>query len=186
MTCPTNPFSRFINIPKKKQKSAGAAFNERCAERKKVKAATQGNVVSEFIKKYEIKNTVSYIDIPIQETPITVDNFFIRSKGWFVELQEIPKDFNLFFSSKKSSYYTNTEQTELIRVSDHWGRNINFCAWYLIGYEPISAYKWRKEYGKGPRIGKICFSEFFVNNHFRRKQLHRKKREGVSYETVSK
>lgn len=116
-------------------------------------------------KKQKIKVTKTD-GIPIQELPITVDNFFIASQGYFVELLVIPPAFKSFFKSKGSEYFTNEEKTELIRVSDHWGYNIRFCAWHLKGYPKVTSWKWQKQFTKAKRIGLIKFTELNPNNQY--------------------
>ena len=89
---------------------------------------------------------------------VTLDNFFINSIGKFTEIYEIPKGFTKFFDSKTSIYYTNNDKTQLIRISDHWGKNIKKCTWYLSGYPNLYAINWKYEIGKDMKIGIIEFS----------------------------
>jgi len=103
--------------------------------------------------------------IPIQPTPITIENFFINTFGIFKEIKEISPTFNSFFKSKGSEYFTNADNTELIRVSDHWGYNIRFCSWHLEGIKRISCYNWQKEHGRHKRIGQIMITDLVPNNH---------------------
>lgn len=88
---------------------------------------------------------------------ITIDNFHIQSKGHFQEIDEVPEGFKKFFESKSSIYYTNEDQTKLIRVSDHWGLKIRKCAWFLVGYPKISSFMWQKMISNDMKIGIIDF-----------------------------
>lgn len=112
-------------------------------------------------------------NVPVQTLPITIDNFFIASKGVFEEIEAIPEGFTKFFSSKSSEYFCNDEKKILIRRSDHWGSNIRFCAWFLNGQKHECSWKWQDKYGKGKRIGSILFSDLIINNAFqpRKKDL---------------
>ncbi len=105
---------------------------------------------------------------PIQTLPITIDNFFVSTYGVFEELTSIPNNFELFFNSKESKYYSNSEKTQIVRVSNHWGYRIRFCSWMLKGYREGSSFRWQKENGKQHRIGIISISDFKVNPAFRR------------------
>lgn len=103
------------------------------------------------------------VEIPFQPMPITMENFFIRSHGTFIEIFDIPIGYTEFFKSKKSQYYTNDDKTMLVRISDHWGHKIRFCSWHLKGYPKISSWGWRKQFGNQCRIGIIKFSELKIN-----------------------
>lgn len=105
-------------------------------------------------------------EIPIQSTPITIENFFICTYGVFIEIKIIPDGFEKFFKSKESSYYTNADKSILIRSSNHWGHMIKFCSWYLKGYGKESSYRWQKKHGKGQKFGIINISEFKINPAF--------------------
>ncbi len=91
--------------------------------------------------------------------PITIDNFFLSSIGTFKEINEIPEGFILFFTSKTSTYFTNEDNTILIRKSDHWGSKIRSCNWYLSGYPRELSKRWKKFAGTSQRFGMIAFSE---------------------------
>lgn len=113
------------------------------------------------------------IELPEQPLPISIDNFFIRTRGVYDELKIIPNDFKSFFKSRGSEYFTNDDKTHIIRVSDHWGFNIRFCAWFLKEtptgtYDKISSFKWKKNKGGGKRIGIIHISNFSVNGQVTR------------------
>lgn len=113
-----------------------------------------------IINKPKIKNKhVGKKEIPAQEIPVTIGNFFVRTYGEFTEINEIPEGFSLFYSSKGSQYYTNEAKDTLIRSSDHWGWNIAFCCWYLIGYKKCVSWRFQKHYGKESKIGLIKISE---------------------------
>lgn len=127
---------------------------------------------SETNPKVRLEKQIGDGDIPIQTTPITIDNFFIASKGTFKELQSIPSGFTKFFTSKKSIYYSNEEKTELVRVSDHWGYRIRFCAWHLEGYKKISSWDWKKKIGNEMRIGIILYSDLEVNSFNKTYTMH--------------
>jgi hypothetical protein len=103
---------------------------------------------------------------PVQPTPITIDNFFISTKGVFTELIEMPEGFTIFFNSKESKYYSNEDKTQLIRISNHWGYGIKYCSWLLKGYKAEVAWKWKKSNGKHDRIGIISISNLKVNPAF--------------------
>lgn len=118
----------------------------------------------------QIKSAVNRI-IPTQPVPVTIENFFVRTYREFKEIKEVPKGFTEFFKSKKSVYYTNEAKTQLVRVSDHWGHRIRYCAWHLEGYEKISSWAWHKVHGKELKIGKIPFRELRVNNFYTRKAI---------------
>lgn len=113
---------------------------------------------------------ISFKDKPTQPTPITIDNFFIRTKGVFREIKEVPYGYKSIFKSKKSEYFTNEEKTKIVRISDHWGFKIRFCAWHLQSnpegsYEKMSSFKWSRINGKKCfKIGIIHISDLSVNN----------------------
>ena len=87
-------------------------------------------------------------------------NFWEASVGTFEEINEIPEGFTIFSSSVSSSYYTNSQKTHIVRVSDHWGSGINQCNWYLKGYEKRNAFKWTELCGSNPiKIGVIKISD---------------------------
>lgn len=122
-----------------------------------------------FDKKYSpviVKSKPKKI-IPVQPIPITIENFFVSSKGIFKELCFIPDGFTRFFISKGSEYFSNKESDLLIRKSDHWGHNIRFCAWHLDGYKKDTSWKWKDANGKEKKIGIILFSELSINNAFK-------------------
>ena len=89
---------------------------------------------------------------------ITIDNFFIQSKGRFKELTEIPEGFTKFFDSITSVYYTDENKTQLVRVSDHWGSMIRKCTWFLLGHPFISCRDWNKTVDSEMRIGIVEFT----------------------------
>lgn len=101
--------------------------------------------------------------VPDQPLPVTIDNFFIATRGVFEELSFIPGDVDFFFKSKTSAYYKNADGTVLVRVSDHWGHKIRFCSWHLKDYPQISSWKWQKEYGKKQRVGRILVKHLKPN-----------------------
>lgn len=130
------------------------------------------NYFSPFVKnKKKTVNkarVIKVIELPEQPTPITVENFFIRTKAVYDEIQTIPEGFHCFFRSKGSAYWTNQEKTHIVRESDHWGFNIRYCAWYLKQdpqgtYKMISSFKWKKLNGNSKRIGIVHISNFSVN-----------------------
>lgn len=92
-------------------------------------------------------------------TSITIDNFFLASSGVFTEVKEIPEGFNVFFTSKSSTYFTNENKTILIRKSDHWGSRIRSCHWYLNGYKKGLSKKWKTYAGTKQKFGMIAFSD---------------------------
>lgn len=123
--------------------------------------------ITEQPKKKQLKNIPKVKkEIPIQEYPITMDNFFINTFGVFTELENIPIGFKLFFVSKKSMYYENEERNYLIRVSDHWGYGIRFCSWLLHGYKNQTAWKWQEDYSDDMRVGIIPISELQLNPRY--------------------
>ena len=105
-------------------------------------------------------------EIPVQELPITIDNFFISTMGVFAEIDKVPEGFVKFFKSKESEYYHDEGKLTLIRISNHWGYRIRFCTWHLEGYKKIIAWQWKSKYGKKMRIGIIKITELKVNNAF--------------------
>ena len=119
-----------------------------------VKEQRKKNKVVAVVKKEKTKKVK-----PIQPLPITIENFFIATSGVFEELQEIPIDFEKFFASKGSEYYTNKDKTELIRVSDHWGYAIRFCSWHLRGYKYMFCGRWAKKVDQPKKIGIISFTD---------------------------
>lgn len=133
------------------------------------------------------KSGKKVIELPQQPTPITIDNFFIRTSGVYDEIQSIPEGFHCFFRSKGSAYWTNEFKTHVVRVSDHWGFNIRFCAWFLKEnhngtYDRISSFKWKKIKGKENRIGIIHISNFSINGKVSRQP----KSKDWKYKTVSR
>lgn len=100
---------------------------------------------------------------PIQPLPITIDNFFVSTYGIFDEIKQIPEGFSSFFKSRGSEYYSNAGKQHLIRVSNHWGLNINLCSWHLKGHRKTVTWEWQKKYGKHERIGLIKFTDFKIN-----------------------
>lgn len=88
---------------------------------------------------------------------VNEDNFFVATAGLFTEIQSIPNGFELFFKSKTSSYYTDSNKETLVRRSDHWGCKIAFCAWFIDGIKQESSYKWKKKHGY--KTGMVKYSE---------------------------
>lgn len=133
--------------------------------------------VAEIAKPRVVKHGNDYRPVLIEtgnvvkKIDITIDNFFVKSKGNFIELKSIPENFEKFFDSKTSTYYTNNNKDVLIRVSDHWGENIRFCSWFLIGYEKFACWKWKKKYGSEMKIGLINICDLKYNNSKPKKQL---------------
>lgn len=111
---------------------------------------------SKKVKKHKSKRE----QVPEQPTPITVENFFVASFGVWKEIYKIPNGFSKFFESKGSEYYRNTDGSEIVRKSDHWGSRIRFCTWHLDGYKKVPCFKWNSLYGKEPKIGIISISDF--------------------------
>lgn len=129
------------------------------------------NFFAPFVKKPTTKKIIEKkaIEWPEQPLPITIDNFFIRTWGVFNELKALPVGYKNFFESRGSEYFTNEDKTKIVRVSDHWGFNIRFCAWFLkeVGqtkFEKISSWRWKKKKGSDKRIGIITISNFNINN----------------------
>ena len=83
-----------------------------------------------------------------------ITNFWNASIGVWNEINEIPDGFTLFSKSGKSSYYKNEDETEVIRVSDHWGSGIRMCNWYLNDFRNNSFLFSKNNNGK-LFIGKI-------------------------------
>ncbi|MEX0313435.1 MAG: hypothetical protein AB3N18_04595 [Allomuricauda sp.] len=94
-----------------------------------------------------------------QPTPITIDNFHIATRGEFIEIDEVPEGFELFFKSKKSKYYKDSDSSVLIRESDHWGYRIKLCDWFLRGYDRIDCGRWKKQHLEPTKIGMIAISQ---------------------------
>ncbi|HTB99871.1 MAG TPA: hypothetical protein VK705_04255 [Ferruginibacter sp.] len=113
--------------------------------------------------------------VPIQPLPITIDNFFVRTTGVFKEIEFIPVGYVGFFNSKESAYYHSPDKDKIVRVSNHWGFSIRFCAWFLDGYEKESSFKWGKNNGKQMRIGIISINELKPNLHLNWSKTNRKK-----------
>jgi hypothetical protein len=64
---------------------------------------------------------------------VTIDNFFQNTRVSFYELKSMPEGFEKFFTSESGSkYYKNSNETEVIRVSDHWGM-MKDCFWLIAG-----------------------------------------------------
>ncbi len=74
--------------------------------------------------------------------PLDHNNYWFGSVGIWEEIQEIPDNFGLFAGNPSSSYYINEDNTEIVRVSNHWGSGIKECNWYLEGYERCNSFKW--------------------------------------------
>ena len=108
----------------------------------------------------KLKLNITY---PIQPTPITINNFFISTKGLFNEISEIHLGFESFFKSKNSEYFTNSDRTILIRKSNHWGFRIKNCDWHLKGYGLVSCGRFSKENQNSFKIGIIKYSDLKVN-----------------------
>ena len=95
--------------------------------------------------------------------PINVDNFFIKSIGSFTEISEIPLGFKKIFDSKNSEYFVDENNIKLIRISDHWGRKIKKCNWFLKGYPTAHCGSWKGLVDSKMRIGIIPFEELKIN-----------------------
>lgn len=89
----------------------------------------------------------------------TYKNFHIKSRGEFVEIPAVPKGFKLFYSTSTSKYYTNEDRTILVRQSDHWGKKIKNCTWYLKNYCRLDVHDWQEFVGEHQIIGMIKFSD---------------------------
>jgi hypothetical protein len=124
---------------------------ERNLKKKELKSKT---------KRVSEKPKVNLLEQPL---PITINNFFIRTKGDFKEIQKIPDNYSLFFKSKGSEYYTNKQKTRVIRISDHWGKGIKNCAWYLEGYDRINCGIWKKAIENPVKIGIINIENLEIN-----------------------
>lgn len=88
---------------------------------------------------------------------ITIENFFLSSKGVFREISQVPSGFRRFFTSRGSRYYVSPDGSHLVRLSDHWGKGIRECEWNLEGYPLLHCSEWRSRIGR--RMGIISFSE---------------------------
>lgn len=99
------------------------------------------------------KNMRTFFDYKI----VTHENYHLASEGTFKQIFEIPEGFDVVFKSKGSKYYVDKDDTQLIRVSDHWGYNIKHCNWFLEGYNKMPCGLWKNTYGE--KIGIINFNE---------------------------
>lgn len=90
---------------------------------------------------------------------ISLNNFFISSKGDWDEIQSIPEGFTLFYKSKSSQYFVNTTKDKIIRISNHWGIGIKKCHWFLIGYEKCHSFHWSNKFKGQNKIGMIEISQ---------------------------
>lgn len=96
---------------------------------------------------------------------ITIDDFHVKSKGWFEQIYKVPDGFEMFFSSAQSKYYTNKNKDTIVRESDHWGYRIKLCTWYLKGYpDNINSKVWQKFFGKDYKIGIIRMEDLVRNS----------------------
>lgn len=103
----------------------------------------------------------------VQESEmITPENFFINTQGTFEPIQSIPDNFKMIAQTKGSQYFVNEEQTNLIRISDHWGHGIKFCKWNLQGHPKKHCRKFKKENG-GMFMGIIAFANLKPYYHFK-------------------
>jgi len=114
---------------------------------------------------YKKPTKVNENKIVQQPLPITINNFFIRTKGTFKEIKTVPISYLRFFKSKGSEYYTNNERTKIVRVSDHWGSSIKLCTWYLESYDKINCGKWKKTIINPIKIGIIDVKDLKINKN---------------------
>lgn len=96
----------------------------------------------------------------VQPTPITWDNFFIKTYGEFEVIKKIPDGFITVFESKGSRYLVSKNKKTVVRISDHWGFGIKHCNWYLKGYKRSHCSRWQKTYGSEKFIGIITIDNF--------------------------
>lgn len=91
-----------------------------------------------------------------------ITNFWDASVGTWDEIQEIPDGFTRFAGGENgqtSTYYTNAENSHIVRVSDHWGSGIRECNWYLRGYRRNNCRFW-KDWHKNPvKIGIVAIAD---------------------------
>jgi len=133
------------------------------------KLMAEGFIFDVHIQSKPLKKKANFnhkrTDLPEQPLPITIENFFIRTKAVFQKIDSIPAGYKSFFKSKGSEYFTNEDKSIVIRVSDHWGYKIRFCNWFLKmeyggSYEQISSFKWSKIHSRQKFIGKCRIADF--------------------------
>lgn len=101
---------------------------------------------------------------------INITNFHLKSKGTFIQIDSIPKGFRLIYDSPTGSqYFANDDNSILIRKSDHWGRMIKKCSWFLRGYFQIDSLDWKEHIGTDFILGMIEFKNLSPNyrNHLK-------------------
>jgi len=90
---------------------------------------------------------------------ININNFFVVSLGFWDEISQVPKGFTCFFQSRGSSYYTNKDNTKLVRKSNHWGWGIKKCTWFIKGYEMNHCGDWQQNVPNPMRIAIIDYKD---------------------------
>ena len=110
---------------------------------------------------------------------ITIENFYLQTKGVFYRIDEVPEGYFSIFRSKGSEYFTNIAKTKVVRVSDHWGYFIKNCDWFLRmrpneSIRRMSSFAFSKKYEGKKFIGIIDLNDLSHNDHSSRPQLKKK------------
>lgn len=68
------------------------------------------------------------------ENPVTFQNFFIGSQGFFLPCDPPKKEPDHFSEKSGSKYWFFDDKSGqyMVRESSHWGFNVARCAWFLV------------------------------------------------------